>query len=59
MFYMFSLAALDPTDGFEAVDEWDWPLKQAEMPDPGFRGLRADSPGKTVLDGGIGAGYGI
>ncbi len=41
---------------FEAVDEPSWPIRQADMPDPGFRGLRADSPGVTVLDGGIGAG---
>ncbi len=41
---------------FEAVNEENWPQRQADMPDPGFQGLRADSPGATFLDGGIGAG---
>ncbi len=47
----------DSAASFEAVNEQDWPLRQADMPDPGFVGLRSDSPGKTVLDGGIGPGY--
>ena len=41
---------------FEAIDTDNWPVPQSEMPDPGFQGLRADSPGSTVLDGAIGAG---
>ena len=43
--------------GFEMIEETNWAVRAADLPRHGFKGLRADSPGSTVLDGGIGNGY--
>ncbi len=45
-----------PVSGFVAVKGHLWPVRQSEMALSGFTGLRADSLGFTVLDGGAGAG---
>ena len=42
--------------GFEMIDEPNWPERAVDLIRHGFKGLRADSPGRTVLDGGIGNG---
>ncbi len=53
MYYVTNLApSATPVavDGFEAVNEDQWPFRMGTTPK--FLGLRADSPNSATLDGG-------